>query len=86
VKSKLTDGFRKRFKRLPPDIQKQAKAAYRLWKVNPYYPSLHFKCIDPVESIYSARVGLHYRVVGTKIGDTIIWDFIGTHEEYNHLL
>ncbi len=86
MRSKVTDGFRKRFKRLPPAIQKQARAAYHLWKVNPYYPGLHFKCIDPVESIYSVRIGLHYRAVGTKVGDTIIWYFIGTHEEYNHLL
>ncbi len=86
MKSKLMKGFRKRFDRLPADIQDQAKAAYRLWKVDPYYPSLHFKRIDPEEPIYSVRIGQHYRAVGTKIGDTIIWDFIGTHEEYNHLL
>jgi hypothetical protein len=86
VKSRLTKGFRKRFDRLPADIQNQANAAYRLWKVDPYYPSLHFKRIDPEEPIYSVRIGLHYRAVGTWVGDTIIWDFIGTHEEYNHLL
>ena len=86
MKSRLTKGFRKRFDRLPADIQNQANAAYRLWKVDPYYPSLHFKRIDPEEPIYSVRIGLHYRAVGTWVGDTIIWDFIGTHEEYNHLL
>lgn len=86
MKSRLTKGFRKRFDRLPADIQNQANAAYRLWKVDPYYPSLHFKRIDPEEPIYSMRIGLHYRAVGTRVGDTIIWDFIGTYEEYNHLL
>ena len=86
MKSRLTKGFRKRFDRLPVDIQDQAKAAYRLWKVDPYYPSLHFKRIDPEEPIYSVRIGLHYRAVGIWVGDTILWNFIGTHEEYNHLL
>ena len=50
----------------PADIQNQANAAYRLWKVDPYYPSLHFKRIDPEEPIYSVRIGLYYRAVGTK--------------------
>ena len=86
MKSRLTKQFRKRFERLPRDVQAQAKAAYRLFKVDPYYPSLHFKRIDPQEPIYSVRIGIHYRAVGTWEGDTIIWDFIGTHEEYNHLL
>ena len=85
MKSELTDGFRKRFKRLPPDIQKQARAAYHLWKENPYYPSLQFKRIDPQEPIYSVRIGLHYRAVGIWEGDTILWYFIGTHAEYDHL-
>ncbi len=85
MKSKLTKQFRKRFARLPPDIQDQARAAYHLFKVDPYYPSLYFKHIDPQEPIYSVRIGLHYRAVGEWRGDTIIWYFIGTHEEYNHL-
>ena len=85
MKSELTDGFRKRLKRLPPDVQKQARAAYYLWKENPYYPSLQFKRIDPQEPIYSVRIGLHYRAVGIWEGDTILWYFIGTHAEYDHL-
>ena len=85
MKSGLTRGFRKRFDRLPTDIQEQAKAAYRLWKADPYYPSLQFKRIDPEEPIYSVRIGLHYRAVGIREGDTILWYFIGTHAEYDHL-
>ena len=85
MKSRLTKGFRKRFDRLPTDVQKQARATYRLWKENPYYSSLQFKRIDPEEPIYSVRIGLHYRAVGTKIGDTILWDFIGSHAEYDQL-
>ncbi len=85
MKSRLTREFRKRLKRLPPDIQKQARATYRLWKVDPYYPSLQFKRIDPQEPIYSVRIGLHYRAVGIWEGDTILWHFIGPHAEYDHL-
>jgi len=86
VRNRRTREFRKRFDRLPADVQEQAKASYRLFKKNPYYPSLHFECIDREESIWSTRIGLHYRAVGTKDGDTIYWFFIGSHEDYNHLL
>ena len=85
MKSRLTKGFRKQLDRLPADVQAQAKAAYRQWKVDPYYPSLHFKPIAPNEPIYSVRIGLHYRAVGIKEGDTILWYFIGTHAEYDRL-
>jgi len=86
VKNRRTKEFRKRFERLPRDVQEQAKAAYRLFKTNPHHPGLHFECIDRQESIYSVRIGLHYRAVGTWEGDTIFWFFIGSHEDYNHLL
>lgn len=86
MKNRRTKEFRKRFERLPRDVQEQAKAAYRLFKKDPYYPGLHFECIDRQESIYSVRIGLHYRAVGVWEGDTIFWFFIGSHEDYNHLL
>jgi hypothetical protein len=70
---------------LPLEVQYQAIEAYRLFKKNPYHSGLRFKCIDPEENIYSVRIGLHYRAVGVWKGDTIIWYFIGSHEDYNHL-
>src|SRR5258705_414948 len=39
---------------------------------------------DP--TLYSARVGSHYRVIGKLKGDTVIWDWIGSREEYNNLI
>jgi hypothetical protein len=48
---------------------------------------LRFKPIDPADpTIYSARVGAHYRAVGTrKTDDLIVWYWIGTHAEYDKL-
>ena len=86
MKNIRTKAFRKRFAKLPPHIQDQAKATYQLFKVNPHHPSLQFKCIKPDESLYSVRIGLHYRAVGLRDGNTMYWDFIGSHEDYNHLL
>jgi hypothetical protein len=28
-------------------------------------------------------VGDHYRAVGHFVGDVFLWEWIGTHEEYN---
>jgi len=86
VKNRRTKKFNDAFERLPDVVQKQAKEAYRIFKGNPYYPSLHFECINRQESIYSVRIGLHYRAVGIREGDTMTWFFIGSHEDYNHLL
>jgi hypothetical protein len=48
---------------------------------------LQFKRISPADpTLYSARVGSRYRVIGKLKGDTVIWDWIGSHEEYNNLI
>ncbi|WIG59618.1 MAG: hypothetical protein OJF49_002365 [Ktedonobacterales bacterium] len=82
--SKRTKRFRALLEALPADAQRQARAAYQLFSQNPRHPSLQFKRISPADAtLYSARVGDHYRVIGKLIGDTIVWDWIGTHEDYN---
>jgi mRNA-degrading endonuclease RelE of RelBE toxin-antitoxin system len=87
VKSKITEQFLNRFRALPADAQRQTRAAYRLFKENPRHGSLRFKRISPANpSLYSARVGDHYRAIGKLVGDTVYWDWIGTHEEYNELI
>lgn len=87
MKSRRTKRFRALYAALPPSARRQADAAYALFRSNPSHPSLHFKPIDPADpSIYSARVGRRYRVVGTRqADDLILWYWIGTHEDYNTL-
>jgi hypothetical protein len=68
-------------------VQASAKEAYRLFQANPYHPGLRFRQIDPADpSIYSARVGLHYRVLGVREGDVITWFWIGSHADYDRLV
>lgn len=86
MKSKTTQRFRKLFAALPADAQRQVRAAYRLFKQNPRHGGLRFKGISPSDpTIYSARVGDHYRAIGLLEGDTITWTWVGTHEEYNNI-
>lgn len=74
MKSQRAKAFRELFAALPKRAQHQANEAYKLFKQDPFHPSLHFKPLDPAEpSVYSARVGMHYRVIGIREGDSILW-------------
>lgn len=53
---------------------------------NPNHPALYFKQVHEREPIYSVRIGLYHRALGVKEGNTVIWFWIGTHEEYNNLI
>lgn len=85
MKSYRSRQFHKLYAQLPASIQEQAKAAYQIFKVNPYHPSLHFKQIRPNAPVYSVRVGKGYRAVGVRKGDSILWYWIGSHVDYDKL-
>lgn len=86
MKSSTTARFRKAFQQLPASVQRQSRAAYRLFAQDPHHPSLRFRRVHPTEAIYSARVGLDYRALGTREGDVIIWFWIGSHSDYDSML
>jgi hypothetical protein len=64
-------------------VQRLADHCYELMKNDPSHPSLHLKKID---RIWSARVGLHYRVLASDAESELIWFWIGTHADYDKLL
>ncbi len=78
--------FREIYANLPDEVQLRAKRAYRLFLQNPTHPGLNFKKIDEEDNIYSARVGLSYRVLGQMDDGDIVWFWIGPHAEYDRLL
>jgi len=86
VKSRINASFRKTLRKLPDHLRRHAKAAYKLFAENPYHPGLHFKKVDPDESIYSVRVGLDYRALGVLENDEITWFWIGPHSDYDKLI
>ncbi len=84
MKAKADPEFWRRYNKLPKRVQELARKNYRLWEANRFYPSLQFKEIGANQ--WSARVGAHYRVTGYFLtSDIFVWDWIGTHEEYNKL-
>ena len=86
MRSRATKRFWDCFDRLPPEIQQRARDAYARWSESPYHPSLHFGPVYSNRPIYSVRIGRHWRALGAKADDTIIWYWIGSHAEYDRLL
>ncbi|RCJ21715.1 hypothetical protein A6S26_23380 [Nostoc sp. ATCC 43529] len=86
MKSRTTAQFRKAFRDLPEQVQKQTRQAYRQFKQDPGHPSLRFKKVHPELPIYSARISRSYRAVGQLEGNAVIWFWVGSHAEYDILL
>lgn len=79
-----TPEFWKLHQQLPAKIRSLARKNYQLWRENAFHPSLHFKRIGGGN--WSARIGDHYRAVGKFSASQFVWEWIGTHEEYNKRL
>ncbi len=86
MNSRTTKQFRTLHGALPAHIRQQARDAYRLFRLNPSHPGLRFKKVYDDPPIYSARVGIGYRALGTLDGNTVIWFWIGSHADYDKLL
>ena len=88
MKSELTDEFIQCFSALPGIVKETARKNYKLWKQNPFHPSLEFKEVKPKENIWSVRIGIGWRAVGVMKADEqkIVWFWVGSHAEYDKLL
>jgi hypothetical protein len=84
MKSATLPSFWTTYGALHEDIKRQARKAYRLWAENPFHPSLHFKCINREENVWSVRITRGYRAVGILEGDTVTWFWTGRHDDYEH--
>jgi mRNA-degrading endonuclease RelE of RelBE toxin-antitoxin system len=86
MKAVTTQKFRKAFRRLPQNTKDRARSAYHLWNDNPHHPSLQYKRIHHAELIFSVRIGIGYRALGVLDGDTMVWFWIGSHQDYNEMI
>jgi len=84
--SRTTKDFWKFYERLPDQIKKKAKDAFKRFQEDPYHPSLHFKRIHSSKPIFSVRVTKDYRVIGVTKGEIIIWFWIGSHNDYEKII
>ena len=86
IESRTTRRFWRLFADLSPEVQQEAKRAYRLFRANPAHPSLRFKKLEGEEDIYSVRIGLGYRALAVMKGNRIVWFWIGSHADYDRLV
>ena len=78
-----TSEFWRYYRELPDAIQQLADKNFELLRKDPQHPSLRFK---KVGAFWSARVGLHYRVLAKDRSEGVVWFWIGHHTEYERLL
>lgn len=83
MRHRASQQFWSAYERLPADVRALADKNFALLKADPRHPSLHFKRIGRV---WSARIGDHYRALGTEVDDGILWFWIGTHAEYDRIV
>lgn len=69
---------------LPAEIQRQARAKYRLWQTDAFNAALHFKPL--IGNVWSVRINQNYRALGRRNGNLVVWFWIGTHADYDRLL
>lgn len=86
MRSRVTKEFMGHHATLPADVRAQARRAYRLWLANSKHRGVDFKKVHTTEPIWSARVGIGWRAIGSVEGDLVTWFWIGPHAEYDSLL
>jgi len=84
LKSLATKRFWKCYGELPGEVRNLADRYYKLWKENPFNPTLSFEEIR--SDIWRIKIGYRYRALAKRYNDTIVWIWIGSHEDYNKLL
>jgi len=73
--------FWEHYHRLPVAVRQLADRNFELMKANPRHPSIRLKKVGP---FWTARVGLHYRVMAKERTEGLVWFWIGPHGAYDH--
>ena len=81
IPSRGTPEFWRLYHELPAEVRTTARKNYRLWQANAFHPSLHFKSIG--QPNWSARVGDRYRAIGKFVANEFVWEWIGSHADYD---
>jgi len=75
-----TDIFKRNYKKLPKQIQKQFHKQIVLFLENSKHPSLHTKKMEGYSDIWEGRVTRGYRFTFKITGDHYILRRIGSHD------
>lgn len=86
MKSGTLPSFWDAYARLGLEERERARKAYRLWAESPFHPSLHFKCVNVREHVWSLRISRSIRALGVFEGEGVTWFWIGSHDDYDKML
>ncbi len=78
----ITEEFRERYSCLPKQIRKKAEKQEKIFKNNPFYPSLHTeKLVPKSKEVWSFRIDKKYRIIFRFISrDKVIFLTVGPHD------
>lgn len=85
MKSRVRPSFWRAYHNLDPRVKAAARRAYQLFEADPGHPSLRFKKLGGYDDVWSVRINEQYRAVGQRNGDTIVWVWIGSHNDFDNL-
>ncbi len=85
MKSVAAADFWKCYHRLPALVRRRADKTYVIFRRNPLHLSLHFKALAAPPNHDSVRINEQYRAVALRDGDTLVWFWIGTHNQFDKL-
>ncbi len=80
---KTTSDFWRCYQNLPQKVQQQADNKFELLKHDPKHPSLNLK---KVGTRWAVRINRDYRALAREENGTLVWFWIGKHDEYMRLL
>jgi hypothetical protein len=85
VTSRTRPSFWRAYAQLSERSRLAARRAYATFAKTPDHTGLRFKKLAGYERVWSVRINEQYRAVGERNGDTIVWFWIGSHNEFDNL-
>jgi len=77
----VTDEFERRYQDLPVSVQRRAEKQERLFRENPFHPSLHTEKLQPKnKEVWSFRIDRQYRIIFRFLdGSRALFLTVGPH-------
>jgi hypothetical protein len=85
VISRVRPSFWRAYDALDPRWKEAARKSYQLFTDDPGHPSLRFKKLAGHDRVWSVRINDSVRALAERDGDTVIWFWIGSHNDFDKL-
>ena len=89
IKSYRKWQFKQQYEKLPPHVKAVAERKFKMFLNNPNHPSFRARIIGKTKNWefphHEYSITMKYRATCFKDGDTYVWVFIGTHDEFDRL-